>query len=134
MTDSELRQLLQSTKSVAVVGHSDKPYRDSYQIGAYLRAVNYQVFPVNPNISQVLGWPVFPALSALPQAVDMINVFRASEHMPPLVVEAIALRPKVLWTQLGVRVLPNDRELLAEAGITLVENRCIKVDHQRLFG
>jgi hypothetical protein len=99
----------------------------------YLRAEGYRVYAVNPNITEVLGQPAFPSLSAVPEPVDLVDVFRATEHVPEVVEQTIATRVKALWTQLGVYLNPKDRQRLELAGVKVVESRCIKVDHRRLF-
>jgi len=133
VTDPGLKQLLTETQTIAVVGHSDKVWRDSYRIGVYLRAEGYRVYAVNPNITEVLGQPVYPDLAAVPETIDLVDVFRASVHVPDVVTQTIAVGAKAIWTQLGVYVPPDDRARLEEAGVKIVENHCIKVDHQRLL-
>ena len=133
LDDNALRDLLASARTIAVVGHSDKPWRDSYRIGAYLRAVGYTVYPVNPNLSQVLGQRVYPALADLPEPVDIVDVFRAPEHLPSVVEETLASGGRALWTQLGV-VHPTAVRRAHEAGLPAVIDLCIKVEHQRLLG
>lgn len=132
MDDLALKQLLSTARTIAVVGHSDKPWRDSYRIGHYLRAEGYQIFPVNPHLTEISGLKVYPSLDQLPVPVDIVDVFRASEFVPPLVAQTIAIQAKSFWTQLGVTILPADRQRLAQAGIVVIENLCIKVEHQRL--
>lgn len=134
MTDDELRHLLTETRTIAVVGHSDKASRDSYRISVYLRAEGYKIYPVNPNITTVLGLQAYPSLAEVPEPIDIVDVFRANQHVPGVVSETIAVKAKVLWTQLGVDVPEADRARLAAAGITLIENRCIRVAHRHLFG
>jgi hypothetical protein len=133
MTDTELKQLLTESRTVAVVGHSAKPWRDSYRIGVYLRAEGYRIFPVNPNILEVLGLKSYASLADVPEPIDLVDVFRATEYVSEVVTAALAVKAKALWTQLGVAVSENDRARLTEARIVLVENRCIKVEHQRLL-
>ena len=133
MDDETLRRLLTSARTIAVIGHSDKPWRDSYRIGAYLRAVGYRVYPVNPHVQEVLGLQAYPNLAAVPEAIDIVDVFRAPEHLPQIVVETLAVGAKALWTQYGVvngKALAHSRK----AGLTTVADRCIKVEHQRLLG
>jgi predicted CoA-binding protein len=133
MDDAALTELLRSARTIAVVGHSDKAWRDSYRIGAYLRAVGYRVFPVNPNIREVLGEPAYPSLAAVPEPIDIVDVFRAPQHLPAVVGEALAVGPGALWTQLGV-VHPQALDQARRAGLTTVADLCIKVEHQRLLG
>lgn len=132
MDDLGLKQLLISARTIAVVGHSDKPWRDSYRIAHYLRAEGYQIYPVNPNLNEISGLKVYPSLAQIPVPVDIVDVFRASDHVPDLVTQTIAIQAKSFWTQLGVTITPAHQERLAQAGIGIVENLCIKVEHQRL--
>ncbi len=133
MDDNAIRDLLTSARTIAVIGHSDKPWRDSYRIGAYLRAVGYTVYPVNPNLQEVLGQRAYATLADLPHPVDIVDVFRAPQHLPGIVEEALAAGAGALWTQLGV-VHPGATERAQAAGLVTVINRCIKVEHQRLLG
>lgn len=132
VTEAELQQVLTETGTIAVVGHSAKPWRDSYRVGVYLRAEGYRVYPVNPTLTVVLGLKSYATLAEVPEPIDLVDVFRATEYVPQVVAATIAIRAKVLWTQLGVYVAVEDRMRLSEAGIRVVENRCIKIDHQRL--
>jgi predicted CoA-binding protein len=130
-SDAALRDLLAGARTIAVVGHSDKPFRDSYRIGHYLRAAGYVVYPVNPNLTSLAGETVYPDLRALPAPVDIVNVFRRSEFLPQVVEDAIAAGARALWTQLGV-VHPAAAERAQAAGLAVVQDRCIMVEHRRL--
>jgi predicted CoA-binding protein len=132
VNDDELTELLRSSRTIAVVGHSDKAWRDSYRIGAYLRAVGYQVYPVNPNIREVLGQAAYPSLAAVPEPIDIVNVFRAPQHLPQVVEDTLAAGAQALWTQFGV-VHAQALERARNAGLVTVVDRCIKIEHQRLF-
>ena len=134
MTDIEtLRQVLSDCRTIAVVGLSDKPHRPSYFVGKYLLDHGYEVIPVNPTKSEILGRTSYPSLAEVPVPIDMIDCFRRSEQMPALAEAAIAVKARVLWMQLGV---VNDvAKALAEAGgLTVVMDRCTKIEHARLFG
>jgi hypothetical protein len=122
---------LDQAQVIAVVGHSDKPHRTSYQIADYLRNVGYTVIPVNPTLEEINGQKCYPTVSDIPQQVDIVDVFRRSEFLPDVVEDAIRAGAKMLWTQLGV---VHDEALQAaqDAGIDLVVDRCIKVEHMRL--
>jgi predicted CoA-binding protein len=133
VTDATLKSLLAEAHSIAVVGHSDKPWRDSYQIGAYLRGQGYQVWPVNPTFLSVDGIRAHASLAEVPAPIDIVDVFRASEHVSDAVRQAVSARAKVFWTQLGVVIEDQDRQRLAEAGMAIVEDRCIMIEHRRLF-
>lgn len=129
--DTALRDLLKSTRVIAVVGHSDKPHRTSYQIAQYLRRVGYTVYPVNPQVSSIDGQQSYAALADIPEPIDIVNVFRQAEFLPGVVDEAIAAGAKAVWGQLGV----DHHEAVEKAdaaGIELVMDLCIKVEHGRL--
>ena len=133
LTDAQLHDILQSARTIAVVGHSDNPGRTSYQIARYLRQVGYKVYPVNPTIQTIDGEPSYPSLTALPETVDIVDVFRRSEFLPDVVEDAIAAKAKIVWAQLGI-INDDAARRAAEAGITLIQNNCIKVTHMRLIG
>src|SRR5574341_123279 len=97
-----LREILTSAKVIAVVGHSDNPRRTSYQIGRTLIELGYTVYPVNPNVAEIDGKPCYASLAAVPEGVDIVNVFRRSEYLLEVVDEAIQIGAKVVWAQLGV--------------------------------
>ena len=132
-TDSELTDVLGRARTIAVVGLSDKPERDSNEVARYLQAQGYRIVPVNPMLTEVLGERSYPSLSAIPSnvAVDIVDVFRRSEQVPPIVDEAIARGDKVVWMQLGVEH-PEATAKARAAGLTVFENLCIMVQHRRL--
>jgi predicted CoA-binding protein len=122
-------EILKSAKTIAVVGISDKPERDSYEIARYLQKVNYNVVGVNPFIKNVNDMVVYPGLTDIPFKVDIVNVFRRSDKIIELVDDVIKIKPKVFWLQLGIN---NDDavEKIAGAGIEVIRNLCIKVEHR----
>ena len=134
-SDQYIRGILNTVTTIAIVGVSPKTNRPSYFVFKYLLERGYRMIPVNPGQAggELLGQKVYARLADIPEAVDMVDVFRASEHVPGVVQEALALnpRPKVIWMQLGVR---NDEAArLAEAnGIKVVMNRCPKIEYGRL--
>jgi predicted CoA-binding protein len=128
---NELRELLKSAKVIAVVGYSDRPYRTSYSIGHYLRAAGYKVYPVNPTISEVDGVRSYASLADVPEPIDIVNVFRRAEHLGGVVDAAIAVKAKAVWAQLGV-IDEEAARKAEEAGLIMVMDRCIKVDHGML--
>lgn len=132
-TQDELRALLQNARTIAVVGHSDKPYRTSYRIASYLRQAGYQVFPVNPLLSSIDGQPVYPDLASVPAPIDIVDVFRRSEHLQDVVEDAIAAGAKAVWAQVGVEDAAAAAAAQA-AGLQMVMDRCIMVDHRSLLG
>lgn len=131
MDDFFLRELLAGSRTVAVVGLSDRPERDSYQVAVYLKERGYRVIPVNPAVGEVLGEKAYPSLKDVPVPVDIVDVFRRPGEVLDVVQEALALKPKAVWLQLGV-VSPPAAALAAEAGIPLIMDRCLKREHVRL--
>lgn len=131
LDDMALRDILTNTKVIAVVGHSDKPERASYQIAQFLRRVGYTVIPVNPAVKEIDGQPSYPSLADMPLPVDLVNIFRRSEYLPEIIEEAIAIEAKTIWAQLGINHESAAQKALA-AGINVVMDACIKVEYQRL--
>jgi predicted CoA-binding protein len=130
--DDAIREILKSAKTIAVVGASVKPWRDSNSIIQFLIDAGYKVFPVNPKYSEVLGIPCVPNLSRVPKGIDIVDVFRRSEALDLIVDEASGNSAKTLWTQLGV----VDVEAAAKAeraGMKVIMDHCIRVDHRRLL-
>jgi uncharacterized protein len=132
-TDGELRSVLERARTIAVVGLSDKPERDSNEIARYLQSQGYRIVPVNPMVPEVLGERSYPSVAAIPHdiRVDIVDVFRKSDQVPPVVDEAIARRVPTVWMQLGV----ENAEAASRgrrAGLAVFENLCIMVQHRRL--
>lgn len=133
VTDSQLHNVLTRAKTIAVVGLSDKPERDSNEVARYLQSEGYRIVPVNPMLTEVLGEKAYPSLTAIPSdvRVDIVDVFRRSDQVPPVVDEAIARGSPVVWMQLGV-AHPEAAAKARAAGITVFEDLCIMVQHRRL--
>jgi predicted CoA-binding protein len=129
---TDLRELLAKSKVIAVVGHSDKPYRTSYRIGQYLREAGYKVYPVNPTVSEIDGQPCYPNLAAVPEPIDIVDVFRRSEYLAEVIDESITVGAKAVWAQLGV-VDEEAARKADKAGLGVVMDRCIMVDHELLL-
>ncbi len=130
----DLQRILRETRTIAVVGASNKPARPSYGVYRYLVATgDYQVFPVNPTITEIDGAPVYPSLAELPVVPDVVDVFRRLDEVPAVLAESLALqpRPKTLWLQQGLWDEQVARDATA-AGLQVVMDRCLKVDHARL--
>lgn len=126
--------LLRQAKTVAIVGASDNPARASYFVGTYLLASShFTVWFVNPRAEQILGQPAYASLADLPDSPDIVDVFRKQSDLPEVLDEAIAASAKTLWLQLGL----EDAEIAergAAAGLNVVMNRCIKIEHARFHG
>jgi len=133
-TAPERLALLRSARSVAIVGASPNPNRASYFVAAYLRAeTNYRLFFVNPTASEVMGEPCYPALADLPEAPDIVDVFRRAQDLPQVTEEAIASGAKILWFQLGLWDEVSAEHAHA-AGLDVVMDRCLKIEHARFKG
>lgn len=128
---SAIRKLLVSTRTVAVVGLSNKPARDSYIIASYLLEKGYTVIPVNPNIASVFGLRLFPSLEAVPVGIDLVDVFRRTEAVPEVAISAIRVQAKGLWLQTGV-IHEAATQKASDAGLLVVMDRCIRVAHSIL--
>lgn len=127
-----LRDILTSAKVIAVVGYSDKPYRTSNQIGGFLKHAGYKVYAVNPTVERIDGEICYPSLADVPEAIDIVNVFRRSEYLEGVVDNAIAVGAKAVWAQLGV--YDNlAAQKATDAGLQMVMDRCIKVEYNRLM-
>lgn len=131
-TDEEITAILATAQTIAVVGISARPERPSFQVAAYLQIAGFRVVPVNPGLAEVLGEPCYPSLAAVPPNVplDVATVFRRTEQLPGVVEEAIARSVPVIWFQTGLR---HDAAAAraAAAGLTVVQDRCLKVEHMR---
>ena len=135
MTDDipTLRRILRETRTIAVVGLSAEWHRPSYFAAKYMQEHGYRVIPVNPRYREVLGERCYPALTGIGEPVHLVDVFRRSADVLPIAREAIAIGAKCLWQQIGVCNVEADR-LALEAGLDSVMNRCVKIEHARLFG
>lgn len=132
VNDQELKQILAESKRIAVVGLSNKPERTSYQVAKYMQEAGYEIIPVNPTITESLGQKAYPSLKDIPGQVDIVNVFRRSEDTVEPAREAVAIGAKVLWLQLGIANEEAFR-IADQAGLKVVMDRCIKVEHARLL-
>ncbi len=128
-----LRHILSVSRNIAVVGLSRNWHRPSHFAAKYMQEHGYRVIPVNPAYEEVLGERCYPSLREVPAAIDMVDCFRAPADIPPLVNDAIAVGAKVLWLQLGVINLEAARRA-RDAGLDVVMDRCVKIEHARLFG
>ncbi len=134
MDDSDkLRRLLRSSRTIAVVGLSAQWHRPSYFAAKYLQEHGYRVIPVNPTYPEILGEKSYKRLADIPERIDVVDCFRKSSEISAIADEAIAIGAKVLWMQLGVENAEARRKAEA-AGLEVVENRCMKIEHGRFFG
>jgi predicted CoA-binding protein len=130
----KLRELLKCARTVAVVGLSDRPYRTSHAIAGALQGYGYKIYPVNPNLKgPVLGEVPYATVADIPTPIDIVDVFRRSEKVMPVAKDAVAAGAKVLWMQSGV-VNEEAAAYATERGLTVVMDRCIKVDYATLLG
>jgi predicted CoA-binding protein len=133
-SDQERKELLATAKNIAVVGCSNNPERTSYLIAEALQKAGYRIFPVNPNLTEpVLGERPYASLDEIAEPIDIVDVFRRSEAVLPVVEEAVKVKPRAIWMQSGV-VNEEAARLAQEHGIMVVMDRCIKVDHAILLG
>ena len=126
-------ELLKKCKTIAVVGLSSNPMRPSHAVTEYLQGAGYRIVPVNPNETEVLGEKSYARLEDVPEKIDIVNVFRRTEEVPPVVESAIRVGAKVVWMQLGIENKEASEKARA-AGLTVVENACILVEHRRRAG
>jgi predicted CoA-binding protein len=133
MSLAAIRQSLANCKTIAVVGLSPKPHRDSFRVAKYMQDQGFRIVPINPNAHEVLGEKAYASLTEAAQheRIDMVNCFRNSEDIPPIAAEAIAIGATSLWLQIGVF---NDgaAALAQAAGLTVVQDKCLMVEHARL--
>jgi predicted CoA-binding protein len=130
-TDLDLRSLLERARTIAVVGLSANPERDSYQIGYHLVKIGYRIIPVNPTIREVFGLTAVAGLDDIKEHVDIVNIFRRPEAVPEIIDAAIRLGTGAIWMQLGVAT-PETVKQAVDAGLDVVYGRCIMVEHRRL--
>ena len=135
VTDEDLRDLLGDTMVIAVVGLSANPDRPSNQVAWYLHHQGYRLFGVNPRCPEpeVFGVPVLASLDQVPEPIGIVDVFRRAEHTPEVARAAVAAGAGALWLQLGIRS-DESRAIAERAGLTYVEDRCLKVEHARVLG
>ena len=130
--ENEIALILKNSKTIAVVGASPKPWRDSGSIGQYLIHKGYEVFPVNPKYEEVLGKKCYPDLKSVPKKIDIVDIFRNSDEVEEIIDEAIAVKAGTVWMQLGV-VNEKASSKAEKAGLQVVMDHCIAVEHSRLI-
>ncbi len=128
-----LRRILSENKTIAVVGLSAKWHRPSFFAAKYMQDHGYKIIPVNPTYTEILGETCYPDLASIPQQVDMVDIFQRAETTPDYTRQAVQIGAKTVWLQLGI-VSEEAEEIASQAGIDFVMNRCVKIEHARLFG
>lgn len=132
-TIQQLRQILKTDRTIAVVGLSADWFRPSYFAAKYMQEHGYRIIPVNPKYTEILGERCYPDLKSIPFQVDMVDVFRKSADCAPIAQEAAAIGAKTLWLQIGV-INEEARQIAEAAGLSVVMDRCVKIEYARLFG
>ena len=128
-----LRRILRKNRTIAVVGLSANWYRPSFFAAKYLQDYGYDIIPVNPNYTEVLGRKCYPTITDIPHRVDVVNVFQRSDVVMPIAEATVEIKAKVLWLQLGI-YHEQAVTVAYEAGLDVVVNRCMKIEHARIFG
>lgn len=132
-SDKTMKDILLSIKTIASVGLSSNTEKESYWIVSYLKDQGYHVIPVNPTATEILGEKAYPDLESVPEKIDVVQVFRRSEDVPPVVDDAIKVGAKVVWMQEGI-VNEEAAEKARQAGLQVVMDACMRVTHRRLIG
>lgn len=130
-TDEQIKKFYE-LKNIAVVGMSKNPEKAAHYVPKYLAEKGYNIIPVNPTADEILGKKCYSGLSDIPEHVDIVDVFRPSEQVMPVIDEAIKLKPKVIWLQEGIHNIEAE-SLAQKSGIEVIFNRCMLAEHQRLF-
>lgn len=131
--DQMMKEILLSAKTIASVGLSSNQEKESYWIVSYLKEQGYRIIPVNPTATEILGEKAYSSLSAIPDSVDVVQIFRKPEDVPPVVAEAVKIGAKVVWMQEGI-VNEEAAKTAREAGLQVVMNACMRSAHRRLIG
>jgi predicted CoA-binding protein len=135
MNDEALMNILTQNHVIAVVGMSPKPERASHRVALYLRDHGYRIIPVNPGFNEILGETCYPDLESIPETekVDIVDVFRKPDDTPPVAESAVRIGARVLWLQLGI-VNEVAASIAESGGLVVVQDRCMKIEHERLIG
>jgi hypothetical protein len=126
-------KILNSSRTIAIVGLSSKPDQPSYRVASYLKEQGYKMIPVNPAEKEILGERCYPDLASIPESIDVVDIFRRSEKVPPIVEEAIRIRANAVWMQEGV-INEEAAARARKAGLMVVMDKCMRKEHQRLHG
>lgn len=132
-SDQMMKDILLATKTIASVGLSSNQEKESYWIASYLKEQGYRLIPVNPTADEILGEKAYPDLESIPEQIDVVQVFRRSEDVPPVVDAAIQAGAKVVWMQAGI-VNEAAAQKARDAGLQVVMDACMRITHQRLIG
>ncbi len=132
LTDEDLKTILTNAKTIAVVGLSANPSRDSNGVASYLKKNGYRIIPVNPSVDEILGEKSYPDLLSIRDSVDVVDIFRRPEFLPEIAEQAVKIKAKVLWMQLGAQ---NEEaaNIARKAGLTVVQDHCMMAEHSRLI-
>jgi hypothetical protein len=128
-----IQRVLHTSKTIAIVGLSDNELRASHFVGYYLKRHGYRVIPVNPRQTEILGQKCYPSLLDVPEPVDIVDVFRAPDALPGIARDAVAIHAGTLWCQFGV-INEEGAQIAEEGGLTVIMDRCLKVEHARYLG
>ncbi len=128
-----IENLLKEIKTIAIVGISRNKHKDSHYVGRYLQNAGYTIIPVNPEADEILGQKAYPDLISIPEQVDAVDVFIKPDYVHLVMNQALEIDPKAIWLQLGTGTHPEQAERAKQAGVFMIQNRCIKVDHQFLI-
>jgi predicted CoA-binding protein len=128
-----ITELLKRARTIAVVGLSDSPLRPSHEVAAYLQSAGYRIIPVNPEIQEALGERAYPSLLDVPEKIDIVDIFRRPENVPPAVEQAIQVKAPCVWMQEGI-VNEEAAEKARQAGMMVVMDRCILKEHRKRLG
>jgi hypothetical protein len=126
-------RILNSSRTIAIVGLSSKPDQPSYRVASYLKEQGYKMIPVNPAEKEILGERCYPDLASIPESIDVVDIFRRSEKVPPIVEEAIRIGANAVWMQEGV-INEEAASRARKAGLMVVMDKCMRKEHQRLHG
>jgi len=129
----QVEHILSTIKTIAIVGISKNHHKDSHYVGRYLKNAGYRIIPVNPTAQTILGEKAYPDLKSIPGTIDAVDIFRKPKDIPVVVEEALKTDACIIWLQLGTGIHPEEKNKTEQKGKKLIQNRCIKVDHQFLM-
>lgn len=131
MLGPDIYEMIRNSRTIAVVGLSPKAIRPSYQVAEYLLSAGYHIFPVNPGHSRILGLLCYPDLKSIPEKIDIVDIFRRSGDVPPVIDEAISQGAKMVWMQQGI-AHQEAAEKASQAGLLVVMDKCLKIEHMNM--